>query len=447
MRHLSGFRFIVALLVGFACAYLAQEGIAEVQGPPAPAQRSAGEPHHFVSLQGRFTISLPKQVSAFSPISADLPEGRITGHRFSWRTDAGWFEVGYADLPGTLASPALFDRNRDNRLALNRKAKLAGERVISLSGYAGREFKLESPDGLAIVRTYLAGSRLYEVSVNIAGTSNENEAAVLKVLDSLKLLSPAEADSEQQRQVADATPGPLPQEPAAPKLKSDAEDEGLRGRVKVVFSETADLKEVDGTLVEGKREPASAEYFNEKGNLLKRVSYDWAGNPRDITVFGYIDGERAAKYGSMRYEYDPPAPMAPPSPPGQPKPPSDPRYTHKYSYRYENGSLIEKLVYGSSGKLISRYVYSVKGNQREELFYTVDGTLDRKLMSVLDEKGNKVEETIFGRDGSVRDRYSYTYEYESSGNWTKRVRAKWVTKGGKSYFEPSGVTYRTITYY
>jgi hypothetical protein len=35
----------------------------------------------------------------------------------------------------------------------------------------------------------------------------------------------------------------------------------------------------------------------------------------------------------------------------------------------------------------------------------------------------------------------------SNGNWIKRKRMKWVTKDGKSYFEPYDVIYRSITYF
>ena len=69
-------------------------------------------------------------------------------------------------------------------------------------------------------------------------------------------------------------------------------------------------------------------------------------------------------------------------------------------------------------------------------------------LSTLDEKGNQIEETSFEtRDGSIRDKYSRTYEFDARGNWIKRTTSKWVTKDGKSYYAPAYVDYRTITYY
>ena len=103
---------------------------------------------------------------------------------------------------------------------------------------------------------------------------------------------------------------------------------------------------------------------------------------------------------------------------------------------------------GNDSKLWLRYVYNYSGNQREELVYSADGSLNQRYLSVLDEKGNEVEETIFeARDGSIRSKHSYAYEFDSHGNWTKRTTSKWVTKDGRSSYEPQYVYYRTITYY
>jgi hypothetical protein len=66
-------------------------------------------------------------------------------------------------------------------------------------------------------------------------------------------------------------------------------------------------------------------------------------------------------------------------------------------------------------------------------------------VSTYDEKGNKTEEDFYNPD--LRRKETYAYEGDSTGNWIRRTTSTWVTKFGKSYFEPSLVTYRTITYY
>jgi hypothetical protein len=200
------------------------------------------------------------------------------------------------------------------------------------------------------------------------------------------------------------------------------------------------------------RKPNSMEYYNERGNLKKRVSYDYKGNLFDITVYGFLDGMRVARQGHrIEREYNPP-PVMLASPTGAATPKSDPRYSNKFTFQYdEQKRLVEKSWISSNGELWIRYVYKYTGNpasQRETLDYSANGSLNRHYLSLLDDKGNEVEQTSFEtRNGSIQDKYSYTYEFDGRGNWIKRITSKWVTKDGKSYFAPSYVDYRTITYY
>src|SRR5258708_26216948 len=140
------------------------------------------------------------------------------------------------------------------------------------------------------------------------------------------------------KKVADAEPAPLPQEPVARKLKSDADDEGLRGKVKIVVDENEGLSAEWS--IRG-RNPAMTYYYNEQGNLTKKEMYDYRGTPMGVTVYGYLDGDRVEKSNYIRYEYDPP-PMAAPSG-GGPRPKRDPRYSTKFKYKYDDdGRLAEK---------------------------------------------------------------------------------------------------------
>jgi len=184
----------------------------------------------------------------------------------------------------------VLDYLRDGALSgTNGKAKLVGETDISIEGHPGRELRVEYPDGFSIARIYLVRNRIYQVFASIPADKKAQEPTVVKILDSFKLLSQADVDAEIQRRIDEATPSPLPQTPAARKLKSDAEDEGLKGRVKSVFTEEADLS---GTWTVSKRKPASMDYYNEQGNRTKSIAYDYRGNPFDITVYGYLDGDR-----------------------------------------------------------------------------------------------------------------------------------------------------------
>lgn len=102
----------------------------------------------------------------------------------------------------------------------------------------------------------------------------------------------------------------------------------------------------------------------------------------------------------------------------------------------------------SNGETTSRDVYKYSDNKRETLGYSREGKLNQHAITTLDDKGNEVEKTeLAPKDDSVRDKYSYTYEFDAKGNWIKRVTSKWVTKDGKSSFVTQYVDYRTIIYY
>lgn len=444
-RFGRGIPLLVALV---ACSIAIRAQGFSVESKTAPSVTASLGSEPFTSLEGRFTISLPQTVHSYQPLSFKGPGGMAKGEAYNWVMAEGRFRVTYVNAPPSMATPnVVLNQLRDQVLAQisAAKGKLLSETVISKSGSEGRELKMGLPDSFLTLRVYLTGSRVYQLLLTASSTQQEKEALALKALDSFKLLTVADVDTALKKKIAEATPGPLPQEPIVKRPKSDAQDDGLKGRVKIVATEQTDLL---GTWVVDKRKPSSTYYYNERGNLTKKEVYDYRGNPMDITVYGFLDGDRVSSTKSIRYEYDPPPGMAPPSQVG-PVPKRDPRYSGKFKYKYDDtGNLREKEMYGNDGKLWLRYVYTLREKQREELAYSSDGSLNQKQVSALDEKGNVIEEVYFNaKDGSVRNRYSYQYQFDSKGNWTKRTTAKLVTKDGKSAFEPAWVTYRTITYY
>jgi hypothetical protein len=448
VKLLARISILLALLISSTVPGLAQGFRVESQSPPATAGAET-----FTSLEGRFSIALPQQISGYSPQSANTPEGHVEGSMFNWTTADGTFIVGYTDRPEVVESlgKRALDILRDNGIAnaaaaVKGKAKLIGEKDISLSGHPGRELKVELSDGITTARIYLVGNRIYQAIVAIPTASQAQEAKAIKILDSFRLLTQAEVDAEWKKKIARATPSPLPQEPVIKRPKADAEEDGLKGKVKTVFTETEDLS---GTWAVSRRKPSSMEYYNEQGNRIKRESYDYRGNPSDITVYGYLDGDRASHFESIDYEYNPPPMFAPAPAPGAEKPKYDPRYSHKLKYKYdEHGRLIEEFWYGNDGKLWLRYVYKYKGKQKETLVYAADGSLNQKHISTLDDKENEIEEVYYDiRDDSISEKYSYSYEFDARGNWVKRKTSKWTTKDGKAQFEPYSMTYRSITYY
>ena len=447
---LVALRALLALALAFGCRPAFAQGFS-VENKSAPSVVGATT---FVSLEAKFTIALPQTQHGFRPLSIDTPVGRATGDAYSWTMKEGAFIAGYVDAPQKLddaeTSKKVFASIREGmkRWAESQRGTLISDRQIDFETHPVLEVRLELPDHLTWQRFYLISRRLYEVILVLKPEQRAYEAVAVKVLDSFKVLSDADVSAALKAKAAEAEPSPLPQEPIVPRVRSDAEDDGLHGGVKTVFQEDEDLS---GTWSVQGRKPNSMEYYNQRGNLTKRESHDYKGNLSDITVYGYLDGARVSRRKSIEHEYNPP-PMMMVSPPGEARPKSDPRYSNKFTFQYDDQKrLIEKAWLMNNGQLSIRYVYKYSGNpanQREDLVYTADGSLNQRYLSVLDDKGNEVEQTSFEtRDGSVRGKYKYVYEFDAKGNWIKRTTSRWTTKDGKSYYAPAYVDYRTISYY
>src|SRR5215203_5886044 len=71
----------------------------------------------FVSLEGRFSISLPER-NGFTSLSFPTPFGVARGDLYRWQTKEGTFGVGYAEASKPLNDPAVakqvFDETIDS---------------------------------------------------------------------------------------------------------------------------------------------------------------------------------------------------------------------------------------------------------------------------------------------------------------------------------------------
>jgi hypothetical protein len=200
--------------------------------------------------------------------------------------------------------------------------------------------------------------------------------------------TPAVVSAEAQKTIEANTPEALPQVPAAKMEKTDAEDDNLRGKVKTIVEES----EKPG--YGNSRYVSSIEDFDKRGNFVKRVFFDWAHNPWQIMVYGYVDGARVSRDNSIRHEYDPPAMAMPPGAPNAPPdPPRDPRYDYKYENKYTNGKKTEHILFDNSGELLTRTVFNWKGKTEVEvLLYTSSGELNQKYVRSFDKDGNEIDE-------------------------------------------------------
>jgi len=99
-------------------------------------------------------------------------------------------------------------------------------------------------------------------------------------------------------------------------------------------------------------------------------------------------------------------------------------------------SVIEVSTYDATGRKIDSVAYPVEGA-------TAPGKEEYKY----DDKGNIIEMTLRGNDGSVLSKEKYTYELDEFGNWKKMTSAIAVYENGTISYEPTQVTYRTLSYY
>ena len=99
--------------------------------------------------------------------------------------------------------------------------------------------------------------------------------------------------------------------------------------------------------------------------------------------------------------------------------------------------------------LLETATYDIKGAKIDNAYFLAasGGTLTGKEVYKYDDKGNIVEMTLQGEDGSLLSKETYTYQFDAFGNWTKMITSVAVIEGGKLSFEPTEVTYRTLSYF
>jgi TonB family protein len=92
--------------------------------------------------------------------------------------------------------------------------------------------------------------------------------------------------------------------------------------------------------------------------------------------------------------------------------------------------------------------YDMKGVKIDNAYFlAAGGSLTGKEVYKYDDKGNIVEMTLFNADGSVMSKEVYQYEFDAMGNWTKMVTSVAIVENSKLTFEPTEVTYRSISYF
>lgn len=99
-------------------------------------------------------------------------------------------------------------------------------------------------------------------------------------------------------------------------------------------------------------------------------------------------------------------------------------------------------------QVLETTTYDQKGTRVDNAYFlNAGGSLTGKEVYKYDARGNIVEMTLHNDDGTLLAKEVYTYEFDAVGNWVKMTTSVAMMEGGKVTFEPSEVTYRTISYF
>lgn len=376
----------------------------------------------FASLECKFSIKLPERVNITRPDTCET---------FQWHMKEGFYGVGYKDSEQSIedsnaAENELLNAAKD---ALKNLAKYTIEnpdgefktktKSFSFEAHRGIEIRIEMPNGLSIARAFAIKNRVYTLAVSVVGEQMKDKDDAIKVLDSFKFLSQKNIDEIVAKKLEAATPKPFPQEPVAKRAKSDAEDEGLKGKVKLVVEQRYTYNKKQEKILNG----SSEIYYNEQGNRIKEIVYRYDGFPAYITAYGYIDGNRVSTTAYIYYATNVGGALPPPLTP--PTNPPDKRYQTKYEYKYdESGKLVEELTYYNNGSLATREEYKRNGNQIETTSYFIGFNNELKTSRgtyVIDEQGNIIEGSLGLTPGTFKR--VYTYEFDEKRNWTRKIES------------------------
>ncbi len=108
----------------------------------------------------------------------------------------------------------------------------------------------------------------------------------------------------------------------------------------------------------------------------------------------------------------------------------------------------EGKIVESPRVVLETATYDMKGAKIDNAYFlSAGGSLTGKEVYKYDDKGNIVEMTLFNADGSIMSKEVYQYEFDAMGNWTKMVTSVAIIENSKLTFEPTEVTYRSISYF
>ena len=138
---------------------------------------------NFTSAEGRFRIGLPR---------GNEKVRNEEEKEFKWFIlNAGEFRIKYFDQAQVVDTPEVSESLLNNLgdLAVSKRpsGQLEVDSAITLSGHPGREIRLRDETGTQVDRIYLAGNRIYVVSVFVSKRLHCKLDSAVKVMDTFEI--------------------------------------------------------------------------------------------------------------------------------------------------------------------------------------------------------------------------------------------------------------------
>lgn len=229
--------------------------------------------------------------------------------------------------------------------------------------------------------------------------------------------------------------------------KSDRELDGLVGQVKSVHVEAVLMECESGEFVEEERGTSDEEYDPGGRVIGNRNRFDRSSPSSRMYFYPFEEGitriEKPTywkggippfwKHGALIY-------------------------TDVYTYDNKQRRA-EHVMYKADGVVQSRsiVVFDERGQIAETKNYNADGALASWNIIKYDERGNRIESAHYKEDGTLVEwqlggcsflqKFVFTYEFDSTGNWIKQVVSKPVLRGGRAVQVPYVFKHRTIIYH
>lgn len=224
--------------------------------------------------------------------------------------------------------------------------------------------------------------------------------------------------------------------------KNERELFGLKGDVETIIFEDAEIVFEGGKYVEKERYLWRTETYDLQGKLIKQDPVPG----REGRPILCVNGKSNTEEPKQQYKYNKQGKIIEDS-----SVLMDGTVISKREMDYNaQGKLLETRYYNRNdvGKfdLANKRIYKRRGNQSKSVYYEGCCKVKHWQTAVINSRKDLIRFSFFRPDGYKR-KAAYSYEYDSVGNWTKSKSFNWVTKNGKSFFEPVEVKYRKISYY